>query len=232
MQLQAVALALAIGHHQHDDVSLRVDKAARRLLVVDLALEQIRGRRRDDVQPFDGLPIAELGRQTLVDIEHVVRARHQFVRRHHDREQHRRQHRGAGEENIGRTRHIRLRFARSFARERCKHSRWARSAQRPRRRPLGGEKGRSRGLIRPKSCSGRPPSMSLDLPGGRNWGRRESFGRRRPREREKTDEAKPMTSEDVLERAGFDHGGAWGRLALRPLADRRRRDRPHPGDAA
>ena len=113
VQLQAVALALAIGHHQHDDVPIRVDKAARRLLVVQLALERIRGRRRDDIQPFDGLPIAELGRQMLFDIERVMRARHQFVRRHHHRKQHRRQHRDAGEENIGRTRHIRLRFARS-----------------------------------------------------------------------------------------------------------------------
>ena len=45
MELQTVALALAVGHHQHHDMSVRVDEAARRLLVVDLALERVRGRR-------------------------------------------------------------------------------------------------------------------------------------------------------------------------------------------
>ena len=40
-----------------------------------------------------------------------------------------------------------------------------------------------------------------------------------------------MTSEDILESSGFAAAGARGRLALRPLADRRRRDRALARDA-
>ena len=41
-----------------------------------------------------------------------------------------------------------------------------------------------------------------------------------------------MTSQDVLERAGFSAAELWGGSLSRPLADRRRRDRPRQGDAA
>ena len=82
MQLQAVALALAIGHHQHHHMAVRVDKAARRLLVVELASSESGGGGRDDVQTLDRLPVAELGRQVLLDVEDFVGARHEVVRRH------------------------------------------------------------------------------------------------------------------------------------------------------
>ena len=62
----------------------------------------------DHVEPFDRLPISELGRQMLVDIEHLVGARHQIVRLHRNRQQHCPQHRHTGQKDIGGTRHIRL----------------------------------------------------------------------------------------------------------------------------
>ena len=41
MKLQSIALALAVGDHQHDDVPVRVDKAARGLLIVDFAFKRV-----------------------------------------------------------------------------------------------------------------------------------------------------------------------------------------------
>ena len=108
VKLQTIALALAISDHKHHHVPVWVDEPARRLLIVDLGFERICGRRRDNVKAFDRLPVSEFCRQVLVDIEHVVGARHQVVRRHHNREQHCPQHRHAGQKDIGGTRHFPL----------------------------------------------------------------------------------------------------------------------------
>src|ERR1700749_4480706 len=57
MQLQPVALALAIGDHQHHHMPARVDEAARSFLIVKRGFKRIRSRRRDDVQSRDRLPV-------------------------------------------------------------------------------------------------------------------------------------------------------------------------------
>ena len=74
------------------------------------------------------------------------------------------------------------------------------------------------------------------MPGERIWGRREASRPRAPRSANRhANPTRMRPTHDQRGRSrtlGLHRRRAFGRLALRPLADRRRRDRPHPGDAS
>ena len=89
----------------------------------------------------------------------------------------------------------------------------------------------------PGSPIGSQAGTRRRLPGGRIWDRREAMatpGPQRPLSR--TLKSQRMRPDPHDQRGhsrtlGLHAGGAFRRLARRPLADRRRRDRAHKGDA-
>ena len=162
----------------------------------------------------------------------IVGARHQIVRRHHNREQHRPQHRHAGQKNIGRTRHLRLRSPRTpraavniVAQPLAAQRRGARGdalvTQRNAPRPVNLSRNERPAQLTNRKRAPAKAGLAGRADLGSKRGRR-MLGFRPSRRTRKSQRMRPtpMTSGDILERLGLTAAAlSGGSLSVRSPID-------------